>query len=990
MTKLLLKKALFWLPFVAVLTACGSGGPGSEDEDSAASGSDIPIAYIKRTIVEASGIPPADAPFFLNFEAFVEGSASVHVRTTSADRQITPSEGDYDVRQLTVDNAGENLLFAMRGPLVAPSAPGDPAPVQPAWGIWEYTVATQLLVQLTQGDATNHIHDIDPAYLPDGRIIFSSSRQETTQKKLGDEGKPQYRHLTENGDDGDTDARTFNLHILGSDRDIGFVKQITFNLSHDFNPSLTADGQVLFSRWDNMGSTDSVSIYRMNPDGSAMELLFGHNSPNIGVDTTQTIRYTRPKALGGGRVLVQLRSDSDQLPQLQLAVLDVDNFIDDGVVVDGGSGTAVDLEYLGFAQTMPGVPALDGRLSAITPVEDGTGRYLISWTLCQLSDLADPTAAEAVIQACSSANIDSTTLFEAAAFYGIFMFDPSEDQKIPVVLPAAGVYYTDIVVVQSHTAPTSVAEVSLTGDADLVERNVGLLHIRSVYNMDGVFDDLSTGLENVTNAKTIPRISNPSVVTADQRQARFLRLSKVVPLWDEDTRDVDSDLIAGTGRMTEIVGYAEIEPDGSVLTEVPADIAFTFSIVNGDGVRLGETSRHTNWLQLRPGEKVTCNGCHAAPDDDEVAVAHGRVSGLDTFHPGSPTLAYPNVDPVMAPEIGETMAETHGRIDPNSIKLASSMDYTDVWAEPASKITPVVGTSYDDLVMSFADVLPPVTYFAPLNFPSCATDWQPNCRVVINYETHIHPIWSKPRIVLDVDAGVDIDGTCVSCHNHDIDPADGEPRTAGNSFINEFPIPNAVPVQQLYLGNNDAINADLDFEGNGVRMDAYDYLFNEHPRGIVEAMVLVQQRDAPFVVYTPQLDDEGNIVLNPDNSVLCDPGISTFRLFTLPASLMAGQAITVIPPMAALDDFGCPANYELEPKPGLYGDFAPDISDPQEDYRRNFFTKFLPRSEQVPKVGVTGNTNHDGWLTAAEHRLIKEWVDMGGQYYNSPFDAPSN
>jgi hypothetical protein len=32
--------------------------------------------------------------------------------------------------------------------------------------------------------------------------------------------------------------------------------------------------------------------------------------------------------------------------------------------------------------------------------------------------------------------------------------------------------------------------------------------------------------------------------------------------------------------------------------------------------------------------------------------------------------------------------------------------------------------------------------------------------------------------------------------------------------------------------------------------------------------------------------------------------------------------------------------------------------------------------------------SHAGWLTAAELRLIAEWLDIGGQYYNNPFDVP--
>jgi hypothetical protein len=33
---------------------------------------------------------------------------------------------------------------------------------------------------------------------------------------------------------------------------------------------------------------------------------------------------------------------------------------------------------------------------------------------------------------------------------------------------------------------------------------------------------------------------------------------------------------------------------------------------------------------------------------------------------------------------------------------------------------------------------------------------------------------------------------------------------------------------------------------------------------------------------------------------------------------------------------------------------------------------------------------HVGYLSPDELRLISEWLDIGGQYYNNPFDVPAN
>ncbi|HET7609185.1 MAG TPA: hypothetical protein VFL84_10950, partial [Gammaproteobacteria bacterium] len=41
-------------------------------------------------------------------------------------------------------------------------------------------------------------------------------------------------------------------------------------------------------------------------------------------------------------------------------------------------------------------------------------------------------------------------------------------------------------------------------------------------------------------------------------------------------------------------------------------------------------------------------------------------------------------------------------------------------------------------------------------------------------------------------------------------------------------------------------------------------------------------------------------------------------------------------------------------------------------------------------VGGTGcpSRSHVGYMSADELRLLAEWLDIGAQYYNNPFDAP--
>ena len=51
-----------------------------------------------------------------------------------------------------------------------------------------------------------------------------------------------------------------------------------------------------------------------------------------------------------------------------------------------------------------------------------------------------------------------------------------------------------------------------------------------------------------------------------------------------------------------------IEPDGSFQIQVPGDVPLAVAVIDEAG-RAFQT--HTNWIQVRPGETRTCDGCHS-------------------------------------------------------------------------------------------------------------------------------------------------------------------------------------------------------------------------------------------------------------------------------------------------------------------------------------------------------------------------------------------
>ena len=133
---------------------------------------------------------------------------------------------------------------------------------RPTWNIWVYDVASQSLHRVISSDITAEIgQDVAPHFLPDGRIVFASTRQRDAKAVLLDEGKPQFSAQVETRQE---DA--LSLHVM--DADGSNIHQISFNQSHDMDPSVLADGRIVYARWDNAANQDAFSLYTMNPDGT--------------------------------------------------------------------------------------------------------------------------------------------------------------------------------------------------------------------------------------------------------------------------------------------------------------------------------------------------------------------------------------------------------------------------------------------------------------------------------------------------------------------------------------------------------------------------------------------------------------------------------------------------------------------------------------------------------------------------------------------------
>jgi len=909
------------LSATAIIAACSKGdgvsiGTGQDADPVVV---DFPIAYIRSPIptddngnFEQSDIRE-QITFDFGADLFYRDRASPSAEAVNITGELT--QGLAAIRDIEIAYDGTTLLFAMRFPFDPDLDEED----LPTWNVWEYTFETDALRRVIPTELTAEIgHDIMPKYLPDGRIIFSSTRQTQSQAVLLDEDKQNKDAFV--AIDEDRNEFAFNLHVVESDGT--GVQQVSFNQSHDLDPSVLANGQIVFSRWDNAGSNNAINLYRMNPDGSRLELLYGHQSHATGTNVSGTndeiIQFMQARELEDGRVMSLIRPFTGTEGGGELVAIDTPQYLEitQPTAINRGilTGPAQEDATINEISTAPGEPSKGGRYSSVYPILDGTSRLLVSWTQCRLLEIlpddGDMATVDVAIVPCTDDRLARLfvqpdpdnpvappvgSFIVAPPLYGIWMYDPRDDTQLPVVIGEEGFVFTEVVAADPKVAPAVVPDGTDTFwlDPSIADAGEAVLNIRSVYDFDGVA------------LVDIPAVADPVQTTAASRLARFLRVEKAVSIPDDDLVDLDNtDFGISTQQgMREIVANAMIEPDGSVMVKVPANTALAISVLDANGKRI--TARHQNWISLRPGQELKCNGCHVANSGE----SHGRAEAYDTDYPGAPAgaLNFPNTLPVwLIDEPGETMAEVRARTTCasagcSSLEPSMNVIYRDVWTED-----PVLAAANVDIDYLYTGqgLLPGLTTQPPTTL-ACEQNWQARCRSVINYIPIIHPLWSVLRPQFDdlgvpiFDAtGAQVDRQCILCHTQ-IDPADG--------------VTVMVPAGQLEL--TDGLSPDEPDHYHAYR----ELLVTDNLQEVVNgALVDVLQP-------TGQVDIDGNPILD-------------------------------VVPIGR----GAPAS--------IAGAIASG----------GFFDRFEDPADTV----------HYNVLSSAERRLIAEWLDVGAQYYNNPFDVP--
>ena len=148
--------------------------------------------------------------------------------------------------------------------------------------LFEINVDGTELRQLTLGK----YNDFDGRYLPDGQIVFCSTRrgqatqytQETAMASLQDPALPEC--YVRCGGGPERPCAVYTMHAM--DADGGHLRPVSAFEMFEWTPSIDHHGQIIYSRWDYVDryGQNAMGLWATMPDGTGARAIFGNYTRN--------------------------------------------------------------------------------------------------------------------------------------------------------------------------------------------------------------------------------------------------------------------------------------------------------------------------------------------------------------------------------------------------------------------------------------------------------------------------------------------------------------------------------------------------------------------------------------------------------------------------------------------------------------------------------------------------------------------------------------
>ncbi len=535
-----------FLPFAVALQWGCTGSPPDDIIDRSGQAA---IVFVKERNVEhfhSSAILSNVNEYFPGSDLYLLSPISSQGKLTNLTGQYT-TRGQSDPRNYgacadpEVSYDGTKILFSMR------INRGS------RWHLYEMNTDGSNLVQLTN---TPDADDMDPAYLPNGQIIFTSTRA-----RIVDEYERRDAPLLHVGDRA-PDGRLIN------------IRQISFNQSHDMNPMVHSSGKVIYGRWEHLGNPNRIPLFVINPDGTRKFVMYGNHSPQASQDQT----FLEARELSdGGLVCSVMERDSP---------------------FEGGAIAIIDIS------------SSDDNLTWITPDTSpfNTTRRATQAIYKSPHPIIDKTAPsdrrEKILFSMSPIPIDPGYR-DKRADYGIYVMD-KDGSNVRLI-------YNDPETNDIDAVPVMPREKIPGGVPQVIPMDPNVSSALASGGRTGMFFDGNVYDRAANDGQLRP---SPTFQNADgsRGEVKYVRVLEAIPLDKEFSRRGGP--IGETNQEKQrVVGYATVRSDGSFSIEVPANRSLHLQTLDEHGMML---VNQLTWIQVMPGEKRLCTGCHDSHDRDRI------------------------------------------------------------------------------------------------------------------------------------------------------------------------------------------------------------------------------------------------------------------------------------------------------------------------------------------------------------------------------------
>ncbi|MDP6542870.1 MAG: hypothetical protein QGH60_02700 [Phycisphaerae bacterium] len=411
------------------------------------------------------------------------------------------------------------------------------------------------------------VYDVDPIYLPDGKIAFCSTR-DIKYVPCASQRVPQIFRM---------DADGANIH------------QITRSTAHENELSLMPDGRILYSRWDyvdrNFG--DGHGFWVTNPDGGNQAIVWGNNTTHPSAGWTS-------RMMPGGRIICILGTHHGSLGGA-MAILDTRKTVDgrDSIVRTWPKDVVKRFEF----EAPGGKKGRTHRMTKIWPdaaqklVPTNHNYWLYGWT-----------------DALRNVKPWYNTPFPLSDKHFLYVVAPNraapaviclgdvDGNEVKLYAEKPGCY--DPMPLAPHPKPVNIAS------SRDYKNNDGHFYIQNVYrgtHMKGVKPG------SVKFVRVVEALSKHGV-----SGGVWSGLGVQVPAvnWTDF-------------NAKRILGSAPVEADGSASFMVPSDRFVYFQLLDKDGMMIQSMRSGTS---IHSGERQGCVGCHESRASTSKVSLTGKLT----------------------------------------------------------------------------------------------------------------------------------------------------------------------------------------------------------------------------------------------------------------------------------------------------------------------------------------------------------------------------